>query len=101
MGRDWGLDPADVDDLVRYRLEDNAARGRREKMWNVGVICGAIGAAVLVVLILVVLAVRNWSGVRNPEAKATDPDAASPDVTTEPRRTKPPAVFHGSLFYRE
>lgn len=96
LGRDWGLEPADVDDLVRYRLEDNTARGRRERFWNIGVIGGAIGAGALLLLVLVVLAVRNWSGSGQPDLAVVDPEITSPD-TPEPRRTRPPAWWDTDL----
>lgn len=95
LGRDWGLEPADVDDLVRYRLEDNAARSRRERLWNVGVIGGAISAAALVVLILVVIGLRNWTG--KPEEATTHPEVSSPGTTPELPRTKLPAWWDADL----
>jgi hypothetical protein len=96
LGRDWGLEPADVDDLVRYRLEDNLARQRRERLWNRGVIGGGIGAIAIVVLIILAIAWRNWRG--GPQEKGT---AGQPEVTTpgesEPRAIKPPAWWDADL----
>jgi hypothetical protein len=97
LARDWGLEPADVDDLVRYRLEDNLARGRREKLWNRGVIGGSITAAALVVLILAVLGMKRWSGTREPVDTATNTVETTPGTTPEPRRTKLPGWWDADL----
>lgn len=97
LGRDWGLEPADVDDLVRYRLEDNVARQRRERQWSIGVIAGGAGAAVLVVLIFVAIAWRNWLGPSRDKETTVTPETTSPGPEIEPRRTKPPVWWDADL----
>jgi hypothetical protein len=97
LSRDWGLEPADVDDLVRYRLEDNVARQRRDRLWSRGVIGGGIGVVVLVVLIFAAVAWRNWGGSGNSQEASADPEVTSPGPESEPRRTKPPAWWDADL----
>lgn len=97
LGRDWGLEPADVDDLVRYRLEDNLARQRREQWWNKGVIYGGAGTVLLVVLIFAAIAWRNWGGASKEKASPGQPDIASGGPETEPRHTRPPAWWDADL----
>jgi hypothetical protein len=94
LGRGWGLEPADVTELVRFRLEENAARRRREKMWNVGVVAGAAGALLVVLGVLLFLAARNWLATGTAELATTTDPSAEP---ASPRRTRLPSWWDTDL----
>lgn len=97
LARDWGLEPSDVDDLVRYRLEDNVARQRREQWWNKGVIAGGVGAIALVVLIILAIIWRNSTRRGPDQAVIGKTGVGTTDPGSEPRTTKPPAWWDADL----
>jgi hypothetical protein len=97
LGRDWGLEPADIDELVRYRIEENAARQRRERNWNRGVVAGAIAAAVCVVVTLVVIVIRSRVSTPPVANHVVDPVKPPEETPILETRAKPPSWWDTDL----
>lgn len=94
IGRDWGFEPADVDELIQYRLEENAARKAREKLWTKGLLGGGIAAVALTIIALLWIAARNLASVPTPEQES---ETTTPIAPAEPRRNKLPAWWDTDL----
>jgi hypothetical protein len=92
LGRDWGLDPADVEQLIQDRLADNAAVKQRERMWNVGLIAGSAGAIGLVLLVLLVISVQRYrtSDPKEPTGITHGGGNGSPVDSPTPKRIRLP-----------
>jgi len=95
LARDWGLEPADIDELVRFRVDENAARRRRENLWNTGVVAGAVGAVGIVLVVLIVIGLQSYLGTGTTQPTKTRDDTASPPTTS--RRMRPPSWWDTDL----
>jgi hypothetical protein len=82
IAQTWGLTADDARELIGSHLAENFARRHREKLWSRGVIAGAVGATLLVLAGLLVMAGQRWLARDSTEADV----ASAPASASAPRR---------------